>query len=167
MNTQIIRPPTPIKTGIMMLWPTNTAPPGWLLCFGQAVSRTGYAGLFAAIGTTFGVGDGSTTFNLPDYRGRLPLGKDNMGGSSANRVTSAQADSIGGASGAENHTLTAAQTPAHTHTLVKSTGVTDGDTGIKFESAYVCENFNTSSVGSGDAHNNMPPYLTVNYIIKI
>ena len=116
MNTQIIRPPTPIKSGIMMIWPTDTAPSGWLLCFGQAISRAGNSGLFAAIGTVFGVGDGSTTFNLPDYRGRVPLGKDNMGGASANRVTSAQADAIGGAEGAENNSLTEAQMPAHVHT---------------------------------------------------
>lgn len=62
------------------------APAGWLLCYGQAVSRTTYATLFAAISTSFGVGDGSTTFNLPDLRGRVPAGKDDMGGSAAGRL---------------------------------------------------------------------------------
>ena len=76
--------------GHMIIWNTDTAPTGWFLCFGQAVNRTTYAALFAVLGTTFGVGDGSTTFNLPDLRGRLPLGQDNMGGTPANRVTNAQ-----------------------------------------------------------------------------
>jgi phage-related tail fiber protein len=74
-------------TGAMLLWTTNTAPSGFLLCSGQAVNRTTYAVLFAVIGETFGAGDASTTFNVPDMRGRFPLGKDNMGGSSANRCT--------------------------------------------------------------------------------
>lgn len=58
----------------------------WLLCYGQAVSRSTYSTLFAVLGTAYGVGDGSTTFNLPDLRGRVPVGKDNMGGSAANRT---------------------------------------------------------------------------------
>lgn len=89
----------------------------WLLCDGDAVSRTTYAALFTAIGTTFGNGDGSTTFNLPDLRGRVPMGLDNMGGSSANRVTDASADSLGGAVGSEDHTLTASEMPSHTHSI--------------------------------------------------
>lgn len=66
-------------SGVVLPFAGSTAPSGWLLCFGQAVSRTTYASLFAAIGTAFGVGDGSTTFNLPDMRGRVPGGKDDMG----------------------------------------------------------------------------------------
>lgn len=60
--------------GVINMWPTNTAPTGWLLCTGSAVNRTTYAGLFAVIGTTFGVGDGTTTFNLPNYVNRMPFG---------------------------------------------------------------------------------------------
>lgn len=67
-------PPAP--TGALMLWPTDTPPGGWLLCDGSAVSRTTYADLFAVVGETFGVGDGSTTFNLPDLRHRVAVGKD-------------------------------------------------------------------------------------------
>lgn len=67
--------------------PTSNQPPaGWLWCAGQAVSRTTYSALFAAIGTTYGTGDGSQTFNVPDLRGRLPIGLDNMGGSDASRI---------------------------------------------------------------------------------
>lgn len=110
-------------TGALIAYAGTTAPAGWLLCYGQAVSRTTYADLFALTGTVYGVGDGSTTFNLPDYRGRALVGLDNLGGSSANRITSAQADSLNntgfgsetdagtnGTTGA--HTLTAAEIPS-------------------------------------------------------
>jgi microcystin-dependent protein len=66
-------------TGEGKLWFTGTAPTGWLLCNGDAVSRTTYADLFAVIGTTFGTGDGSTTFNVPDFRGRVPAGDGGTG----------------------------------------------------------------------------------------
>jgi len=65
-------------TGEGKLWFTGTAPTGWLLCDGTAVSRTTYASLFAVIGTTFGTGDDSTTFNVPDFRGRVPAGPDGV-----------------------------------------------------------------------------------------
>ena len=81
-------------------------PDGFLICNGQAISRSTYSTLFTAIGLAYGVGNGSSTFNIPDLRGRFPLGLDNMGGSSANRVTDAQADSRGGSLGAESVTLT-------------------------------------------------------------
>jgi len=151
-----------VPAGSMVLWTTDTPPTGWLLCYGQEVSRTTYADLFAVISTTFGTGDGSTTFNLPDLRGRFPLGQDDMGGSSANRVTASQADSLGGASGAETHTLTIAEMPSHTHT----------ESGWSEEYGYMGPGsgypatVNTGATGGGGAHNNMPPYLTVNYIIK-
>ena len=66
--------------GFVGMWPGDTAPVNWLLCRGQAVSRTTYAALFAVHGTRFGAGDGSTTFNMPDFRGRYPIGF-NQGGS--------------------------------------------------------------------------------------
>ena len=88
----------------------------WLLCNGQAVSRTTYATLFGVIGTAFGSGDGSSTFNVPDLRGRVIAGLDDMGGSSADRVTDVAADSLGGTVGSATHTLTSGEMPAHTHT---------------------------------------------------
>lgn len=105
----------------------QTAPGGWLLCSGQAVSRTTYAALFTAIGTTYGAGDNSTTFNIPDCRGRVTAGKDNMGGTNALRLTGTTFPGTGGgvlgaASGLETHTLSEAQMPAHAHLL---TGTTD------------------------------------------
>jgi microcystin-dependent protein len=82
--------------------PASSIPSLWFICAGQAVSRTTYAALFAVIGTTWGAGDGSTTFNVPDLRGRVMAGVDNMGGSPANRITSGIAGISGvtlGASG--------------------------------------------------------------------
>ncbi len=106
-----------IPVGAVMPYAAGSAPSGYLLCDGQAVSRVTYVTLFALIGTTYGAGNGSTTFNVPDIRGRFPLGKDDMGGSSANRVTATEADNLGQASGAETHTLTAAELAAHPHPL--------------------------------------------------
>ena len=97
-----------------------TAPTGWLLCYGQAVSRETYSALFAAIGTTWGAGDGSTTFNVPDFKGRTPFGKDDMGGSAAGRLTTAGSGvdgaTLGAVGGSQSHTLTTAELAAHTHT---------------------------------------------------
>lgn len=72
--------------GVMMDFCGATPPDGWLICDGSAVSRATYARLFAVIGTTFGSGNGTTTFSLPDGRGRVIAGKDNMGGTAANRL---------------------------------------------------------------------------------
>lgn len=98
----------------------STAPTGWLLAFGQAVSRITYANLFAVIGTTYGTGDGSTTFNLPDMRGRVGAGKDDMGGSAASRLTSTvltASNTLGATGGTQTHTLASGESgvPAHGH----------------------------------------------------
>lgn len=74
--------------GSIVAYAGSSAPTGWVLCDGTAISRTTYATLFAAISTNFGVGDGSSTFNVPDLRGRVIVGKDDMGGVAASRVTS-------------------------------------------------------------------------------
>jgi len=108
-------------TGSLVPFAGTSAPTGWLFCYGQAVSRTTYVDLFTALGTTYGSGDGSTTFNLPDLRGRVIAGKDDMGGASANRLTDQSGglngDTLGDSGGSETHTLTEAQLPAHTHTV--------------------------------------------------
>ena len=111
-----------VPAGSVMQFAGSSAPTGWLLCAGQAVSRTTYASLFSAIGTTYGVGNGSTTFNLPDLRGRVVAGLDNMGGTAANRLTSTTitsgAETLGNNGGAQTHLLTGAEsgTSAHGHT---------------------------------------------------
>lgn len=84
------------------------APTGWLLCDGSAVSRVTYAALYAAVGVAFGAGDGSTTFNLPDYRGRAPLGA----GAGAGLTARARGDK----GGEEAHALAVAELPSHNHT---------------------------------------------------
>lgn len=95
-----------VTIGTIQIAAAGTADSGYLLCFGQAVSRTTYASLFTKIGTAYGAGDGSTTFNLPDLRGRMPAGLDNMGGTAANRITSAgsgvNGSTLGAAGGVQN-----------------------------------------------------------------
>jgi microcystin-dependent protein len=103
--------------------PASAIPPGWLLCTGAPVSRSTYATLFAVIQTAYGAGDGSTTFNLPDKRGRVSAGADNMGGTAANRVTTASigiAATLGVSGGSElaqTDTLTVADA-GHMHGIV-------------------------------------------------
>ena len=149
-------------------------PIGWLLCTGQAVSRTTYAALFAVVGITYGSGDGSTTFNVPDFRGRVAMGLDNMGGTSANLVTNPQADILGGALGSETIALNANQIPAHTHDYNDS--VVQGDTG---GTALGPNNVNTtsqftdiagrvtSSTGSGTPLDIVQPSMAMNICVKI
>ena len=96
-----------IPTGGITMYGAGSAPTGWLLCDGSAVSRTTYAGLFAVISTTYGVGNGTTTFNLPNLKGRVPVGRDS-GDSSF--------DVLGETGGAKTHTLTTSEMPSHTHT---------------------------------------------------
>lgn len=127
-STQISTP-----AGVVMPFAGSTSPDGWLLCYGQAISRTDYATLFSVLGTTYGTGDGSTTFNLPDMRGRIAAGKDDMGGVAASRLTSGGSgitgSTLGNAGGAETVTLTSAQSgvPAHSHAnTVTNNAVTTG-----------------------------------------
>lgn len=94
------------------------APTGWLLCYGQAISRTTYSTLYAVIGNLYGAGNGTTTFNVPDMRGRGAVGFDAMGGSAANRLTTAyyggDPSNIAVAGGAQSDTLLAANLPSYT-----------------------------------------------------
>lgn len=112
---------SPIPAGVILDYAGAVEPAGWLFPYGQTISRATYAALFAAIGVTYGAGDGSTTFTLPDYRGRVAAGQDDMGGVSANRLTGASGgvngDTLGAAGGLETHTITDAQISAHTHTF--------------------------------------------------
>jgi microcystin-dependent protein len=134
---QRLRLPVP-DTGRSKHFAGSSAPLNHLLCNGQAVSRTTYAALFAVIGTTYGAGDGSTTFNLPDLRGRAPVGLDNMGGSAAAgsparhqrsaHIRRANAQLLTSEIPAHAHGVTdpghahAITDPGHSHTIVKQTG---------------------------------------------
>jgi len=110
---------TQVPAGIVSAFAGTTAPSGWLMCYGQAVSRTDYSALFTALSTTYGVGDGSTTFNIPDMRGRAVAGVDNMGGTAASRLTSTvltASNTLGATGGTQTHILTTAQLASHNHT---------------------------------------------------
>lgn len=113
-------------SGMVMPYAGNvSAPTGWLLCYGQEVSRATYTDLFSIISTTYGSGDNATTFNLPDLRGRVIAGQDDMGGTSANRLTTAESgingDTVGASGGNESVTLTSAQSGLVGHSHASST----------------------------------------------
>lgn len=177
-----------VPAGTVTQTARSTAPSGWLLCDGSAVSRTTYATLFSAISTTYGVGDGSTTFNLPNLQGRVPAGKSASGTFAT----------LGATGGAETVALDGNNLPAHTHTFsgTTSTGgshahtiygaLVNRGTGTQFreltESSNPSQNNvasaaagdhshtysgTTSSSGSGTAHNNLQPYIVLNYMIKV
>jgi microcystin-dependent protein len=153
-------------TGGLIMWGTGTAPSGWLLCAGAAVSRTTYAALFAVIGTTFGVGDGSTTFNLPNYTNRIPYG-------TTLAATGGSADAV-----VVSHTHTAAVTdPGHAHsynpygpTFYVGTGGSyagvQGPQTTNTGSAVTGISVANSTEGVSGTNANLPPYLGINFIIK-
>jgi microcystin-dependent protein len=132
------------------------APAGWLVADGSAVSRTTYASLFSAIGTTHGVGDGSTTFNLPDLEDVF--------------VAGVGASALGVTGGAATHTLTTAEMPAHTHTWSYhvAAGTVAGAANAVYDPNVSAPNasYATSSTGGGGAHNNLPPYIALTPIIR-
>jgi len=171
---------------------TSFAPTGWLFCAGQSLARASYTALFAVIGTQYGSLDGSS-FSLPDARGRVVAGRDNMGGTSANRLTNqpggVNGDVMGSVGGGETHTLLTAQIPAHTHSgttaadgghshVIGLTGGGAGGGGVKADNGGPSSTMNTnaigdhthafttSSVGSGSAHNNVQPTIIFNKIIR-
>jgi len=187
--------PTYVPTGGMMMWGTASAPTGYLLCNGSAVSRSTYSALFAVIGTAFGSGDGSTTFNLPDFRDRFPVGAG----------TTYSANSTGGSKDAitvaHTHTGTTDSNGAHQHLVVASVGNTgapspgtgptvDGsnsvsafgwsansesyilagtsgpNAGLSSSAGAHTHTFTTGSTGSSGTNANLPPYLGVYFIIK-
>lgn len=137
----------------------TSAPKKWLICDGAAVSRTKYADLFSAIGTTYGEGNGSTTFNLPNLKGKVVVGVD-----SGDERFSA----IGQTGGEKEHTLTVDEMPTHSHTAYKAVNAPGDISGISSEgrgTGTLSGTISTSEVGSGTAHNNLQPYMALNYII--
>lgn len=167
---------TPIQTGQRVLYTAASVPTGFLECDGSAVSRTTYSALFSAIGTTYGSGDGSTTFNVPNLRDKVSLGA----GSGAGLTTRTLAQSVG----ANTHALTTSEIPSHTHgytdpghthnfsdtgtgvgatyRLVASTGSTTVDQTI----SAATSGLSLANSGSGTAHQNMQPYIALTVLIK-
>lgn len=144
-----------LPTGSVVLHGAASAPSGYLLCDGSLVSRVTYAALFAAIGTAYGAGNGSSTFGLPDYRGRVPIGAGTGAGLSAR--------SVGQSIGAETHQVSIAELPSHTHTGSATTAVGYLAAGANTGSVSSAQ---TGSAGADQPHNNMQPSLVVNFIIK-
>lgn len=135
-----------VPSGTIMAYAGSTAPAGWLLCDGSAVNRTTYSSLFSTISTSYGNGNGSTTFNLPDLRGRTIFGMDNMGGTSANRLTTTSGinanNTLGSTGGSQSVTLSTANLPSHNHTFSGNTITTsDNSHSHNYNDAYFAENF--------------------------
>lgn len=162
-----------IPTGSMMMWPTSSAPSGWVLADGTAISRTGAnAALFAllnAAGLPYGAGDGSTTFNVPNFKSRSPIGAG-QGSGLSNRT-------LAGTGGAETHLLTTSEMPSHSHPHSHQISVeANGSTNSPSKVAATAGDGNAGTLntqsdgansGGGGAHNNMHPWLAINFIIKL
>ena len=167
-----------LATATIVSWTDSSIPSGFLECNGTAVSRTTYADLFAVIGTTYGVGDGSTTFNLPDLQDNVPVGKSgskplaSTGG--ANTVTST--GNVGGSTA--NASLSVGQLASHGHSANKE-GVPEPNRHTWRSGQGSPSQGSVNPTGSGDGHSHnmsanftgdatsvLQPYLTVIYIIK-
>ena len=158
-------------TGEIKLWPVPTAPTGYLVCNGAAVSRTTYSSLFSILGTTYGVGDGSTTFNLPNFADRMPIGIGNIAASA--NTTGGSADAI-----VVSHTHTATVTdPTHKHTFSLygpngGGGLGGGDLNTTASTTYTTSNASTgisvtnSTAGVSGTNANLPPYLGIYFVIR-
>lgn len=171
---------TAAPTSTIVMFGGASAPIGWLLCDGSAVSRTTYAALYAAISTTYGAGDGTTTFNLPDFRSRSPVGAGTgLGGHPSNVGTGAPNNTspTGGMTlptrtrgqwfGETSHTQTVAELATHTHDLTTTAGTDTGagtiTTGNASEGPLLSA---VASSGSSTPFNVVNPGLVVNFIIK-
>lgn len=148
------------RAGRIALYAGSNLHTGWFRCDGSAVSRTTYSTLFAVIGTIYGSGDGSTTFNLPDFRGRVPVGE----GSGAGLTTRA----LGSKAGEENHILTVSELAPHSHPEVAVGGSWVNTINPYYGGSNSAGGLgtNTGTTGSGSGHNTMQPFLTVQYFIK-
>ena len=148
-----------VAVGDVKMTACTTAPKKWLICDGAAVSRSRYAALFSAIGTTYGEGDGSATFNLPNLSGRVVVGVDT---SDSDFLTA------GKTGGEKAHELTVSEMPPHSHAIDvisdpdgEESGVDKMSVGKNFYINYI----STRNSGNGESHNNLQPYMALNYII--
>lgn len=151
-----------VPAGCVVHTAAATAPAGWLLCDGSNVSRSTYADLFAAIGTTYGAGNGTTTFTLPNLSGRAIVHRD---------PGQTEFDTLGETGGAKTHTLTAAQMPVHNHVsgTVFGTVTTSSERVLPAAGTggrMIATSQQIVDAGGGQAHNNLQPYIVLNAIIK-
>ncbi len=169
-----------IPTATIVPWSSASVPTGFLECNGQAVSRSTYAALFAIVATTYGSGDGSSTFNVPNLADNVPVGKSNNKSlaSTGGANTVASTGNVGGSTA--NATLSEAQLASHSHSSKKYTGGQNfANDGFGAGRNPVTANVNTNTSGSGGGHSHnmsanfsgdatsvLQPYLTVIYIIK-
>lgn len=144
--------------GVVLPYAGDSVPTSFLECNGQAVSRTTFSGLFTAIGTTFGVGDGSTTFNVPDMRRRVPMGRGGTG-------TATIGNTLGNTGGEENHQLTIAEMPSHDHDIRMSNLTVGGGAGNCYGPPDTTIQTNIQNTGGDGAHNNIQPSIIMTYII--
>lgn len=167
LDSHILIPP-----GTVIQSAAIAVPAGWFECNGAILNKVTYAGLFAAIGNTYGntYGETDLSFNLPDARGRVCVGAgDGTGPALTNRV-------LGDDGGAETHTLSVNEIPAHSHSLTRRSNMDDGsyDTNnlLQDESSAATTDrlalgpFNTFETGGGAAHNNMQPFIVLRHLIK-
>lgn len=153
-----------LPIGAVVSYAGLNAPTGWLICDGRAISRTTYANLFAIIGTQYGAGDGDTTFNIPNLKGKVVVGLDG---------NDTDFNTIGKTGGEKTHTLTIDEMPSHNHFLYDAAGGSvqfpaytakdNGTTGATTTNGYASL---TGISGSSQPHNNLQPYQVQNYIIK-
>jgi microcystin-dependent protein len=169
-----------IPTATIVPWSSASVPSGFLECNGAAVSRSTYSALFAIVGTTYGAGDGSTTFNVPNLADNVAIGKSNnkalgtTGG--ANTVSITAAGNVGGSTA--NATLSTAQLASHSHSFQIGNGSPSNFPPL---GRNANQTGNTTNAGSGGGHSHnisatfsgnavnaaiVQPYLTLIYIIK-
>jgi microcystin-dependent protein len=176
--------PYNVPLGGFMPFISSTPPnSSFVLPYGQAISRSTYSTLFALCSTTFGTGDGSTTFNLPDLRGRFIVGKDDMGGSAASRVTTAgggvDGATLGASGGGQSTTLTTPNLPPYTPAGTNATGNTATAEGISQGGAGSAINVittfapltvtftGTAQGGTSTPFTNLPPSFVLPYLLRV
>ena len=152
-------PTTSLPSGTILDFGGNSVPAGYILCDGSAISRVGFPSLFSAIGTTWGVGDGTTTFNVPNLSRFVTIGSGGVG-------TGVVGNSVGDSGGEESHSLTAAENGPHTHNYDRPNQTQEKPLASGQGAFINIASTATSSSGLGSPHNTMQPSAVVNKIIK-